>query len=66
VHDAVAVAVVPAVGAAALVVLALTSVGAIRAPGMVPVDRLLAFRLVNPAPLPVNEFPALLNVTAFA
>ena len=53
-HDAVAVAVVPAVGAAALVVLALTSVGPIRAPAMVPVVMLLAFRLVSPAPLPLN------------
>src|SRR5438105_3101174 len=64
VHDAVAAAIVPAVGLAPLVRLALTIVGAMRAPEIVPVERLLAFRLVRFAPLPVNEFPALLNVNA--
>ena len=32
--------------------------------GSVPVERLLAFRLVRPAPLPVKLFEALLKVSA--
>jgi hypothetical protein len=52
-----------------IVLLALVRVGAIRAPGIVPLLRLLALRLVSPVPLPecvpVNELLALLNVTAF-